>query len=426
MNDRRRRIEALQKEIGHRKLIWFGTRGSDARPLLELSGFRECYSLISPLGALALDAEVSLETLRRFRVDLNRYDVDADTSEEASELHRHLVRACGEPCYLAAYRPSAFLASAYFPRSQLVRYLGMFHQRQAPFEHKPWVETELSDFGVNVIPWRYFGDEDLTLLEETLIHGPLVLRTNKSDGGAGLNLVRNRAELLSRWPAHGDGFLAASPFLEPNVPLNINACVFPDGVALHAPSLQLIGIAPCTGRVFGYCGNDFARIRDLDDEVLDSFETIALGVGEWLRSKGYVGAFGVDAIVHEGRVYLTEVNPRFQGSSAVAARLAANMEISDLFMDHISAFLGLEAPAPRSIRMLAREQEQLAQIVCYNRDAFPVGFGTGEQPIEERDMEVDLLPPPGVEVESEGMIFKALVRGPVTADGHSLLRPYGE
>jgi hypothetical protein len=41
-------------------------------------------------------------------------------------------------------------------------------------------------------------------------------------------------------------------------------------------------------------------------------------------------------------------------------------------------------------------------------------------------MEVDLLPPPGVEVESEGMIFKALVRGPVTADGHSLLRPYGE
>jgi hypothetical protein len=215
-----------------------------------------------------------------------------------------------------------------------------------------------------------------------------------------------------------------APYFDPNIALNINACVFPDGnVTLHAPSVQLIGIACCTSRRFGYCGNDFARIRHLERGILDSLEVIALRVGKWLHSKGYLGAFGVDAMVHEGQVYLTEVNPRFQGSSAVAARLAAGMDLPDIFNDHMAAFLGLDAPQPTHVRDLAREQDSVAQIVCYNSRPIPVVRRSSES-LDEDPLKPELLPAPELEVEPEGTLFKVVVEGPVTRDGHSLLGGY--
>ena len=95
-----------------------------------------------------------------------------------------------------------------------------------------------------------------------------------------------------------DGFLAASRYLDPHIPLNINACVFQDGtVTLHGPSVQLIGIPDLTRRTFGYCGNDFGAIRHLDPRFVKEFEKMVLKVGGWLWSQGYLGAFGVDALV---------------------------------------------------------------------------------------------------------------------------------
>ena len=109
-------------------------------------------------------------------------------------------------------------------------------------------------------------------------------------------------------------FIAAAPYLVPNIPLNVNACVFSDSlVSLHSPSFQLIGLPGFTSRTFGYCGNDFAQVRELEGNVLDQLEHIVLESGKWLAGKGYVGAFGVDALLCKGQVYLTEINPRFQG-----------------------------------------------------------------------------------------------------------------
>jgi len=415
----RQRVREIERRLAGRRLVYFGTRGTDARPLLEISNFEEVFSQIAPLEAVSIQ-ETCLETLKKERVDLDRYSIDQDTSEAVHEIRKGLLRAFSRPTAVIPYRPSAVLASACFTRANLVQYMGLFHEFQACFEHKPWIETQLAEIGVRIVPWRYFADDDIALIREAAETGPLVLRTNRSDGGAGLTLVQKPSELQNEWPVHGEGFLAAAPFLTPAIPINVNACVFPGGeVSLHAPSLQLIGIPSCTSRHFGYCGNDFARIADLEREILGDLEKIVVTTGRWLGRQGYLGAFGVDAIVHAGTVYLVEVNPRFQGSSVLAATLARELDRPDLFLDHISAFLDLPAPEHMSMAEIARQQPKLSHVVSHNLANAPVRIE-----IEASDrlpLRCTLLPHPEVVISAEGILFDAILPQTVTETGMELV-----
>jgi hypothetical protein len=210
-----------------------------------------------------------------------------------------------------------------------------------------------------------------------------------------------------------------APFLDPSVPLNVNACIFPDGsLSLHGPSLQLIGISGTALSRFNYCGNDFARVRDLDPAVLRALQELAVGAGRWLSSMGYVGAFGVDALLHQGTVYLTEVNPRFQGSSLLSAHLDLALDRPDVYLTHAAAFLGLPPPGAWDLRDLAREQPPAAQIFARNVG----GRVTRNAASWRASGEVDcwMLPDPGVSVHSEALLCRAIARTAVTADGWNL------
>jgi len=420
---RSERLEAIRKRLAGRKIVWFGTRGADAQPLLEIPELTDCFSQVAPLGALKLRTELCLEVMRGHRVDLNTYDIDLDSSEEAQQLHRELVRACSSASVLVAYRPARFLTSAYFPRTHFVEYLGMFHESQMAFEHKPWVESMLREEGIRVVPWRYFGKVDLRFLEDAFRSGPLVVRANRSSGGVGLTLVEEPTGLPSRLDVGQDRFVAVAPFLWPNIPLNVSGCVFPGGdVRLYAPSLQLIGTGACTARRFGYCGNDFASIRDIDTKILDQFEQLAMQTGKNLWRHGYLGTFGLDALIYKGQVYVTEVNPRFQGSSALAARLCAGLDLPDLYLDHLAAFLGLDPSPLVPLRTLAWEQQAKAQVIRYNLHGGPVTRKpAAELPRFDGSQESpQLLPEIGVSVAHEAILFRLVVNRRVTEDGYRI------
>jgi len=288
------------------------------------------------------------------------------------------------------------------------------------FEHKGWVESQLRTVGVSVVPWHYIADDDLGSLMSLLKEGPLVLRVNRSAGGVGLNLLRRFDELTTRWPAHDDGFLSVAPHFEPSIPLNVSACIFSDGtVTLHAPSLQLIGIPCCTGRIFGYCGNDFARVRDLDTSILKDLEVMTITIGQWLYRLGYLGAFGIDALVYKGKVLLTEVNPRFQGSTSIATRLAAGLDRPDIVTDHMAAFLGLEASPGNHLTDLAQAQKPIAQVIVYNTNPYPLQLSSSTIP-DQWEPSLELLPEPGVKVLPNGVLFKLVLDRAVTQDGYTL------
>lgn len=412
--DRAAYTREIARRLGRRKLVYFGTRGADARTLVDVPNFECAFSQIAPMGNSFVD-EVCLETIIGRRVDLDVYNIDQDSSAAVEEIRDALLSALREDSAVLPYRSCALLASAWFPRSERALFLGNFHEHQACFEHKPWVETQLAAAGVETVPWRYFGDREREYILEMLSERALVVRANRSDGGSGVRFVRSAADLESQWPEHSDGFLAVAPLIE-GPSINANAVVFPDGlVSHHGISVQLIGTPGCTDRHFGYCGNDFATASELPAETLSSIEAMVSRVGSWLACRGYLGAFGVDAILSRGRVFLVEVNPRFQGSSRLASRLDARFDRADMFLAHMGAFLGLGRPDTQSCAEVARRP--VGAHVVIHASASRVARRPSPQPSVG---EVDLVPEDRVMLD-RGAIEVDLVFGEaITTDGREL------
>jgi hypothetical protein len=267
------------------------------------------------------------------------------------------------------------------------------------------------------VPWSDHRAGETQHAAARLRTGPLVLRSLRSTGGAGLRLVRQAEGLATRDAASDREFFAVAPYLDGALPLNIGACVFPDGeVTLHAPSVQLIGIPGCTRRPFGYCGNDFAAARRLGPEVLQPLEAMARTVGRWLASQGYIGAFGIDALWHGGRVLFTELNPRFQGSSLASAELDEAAGRPNVYLDHVAAFLGLPPPPREPLAHTVERYPDLAQIIVHNCTDAPAAWsprrpGTGRWTME---------PASGVLVDPDATLARLVVDRAVTQDGRAL------
>ncbi|MEO5363334.1 MAG: ATP-grasp domain-containing protein [Magnetococcus sp. DMHC-8] len=418
---RRQLIDAINARLGNKKLIWLGTRGQDAQPLLELACFEEVFSVAAPLGSLSIRQEHCLEEMCGRRPNLDNYTLDSDLSPQAIKLRRLLHQSLGEPSYLAAYRPHHLLSAVCYPRSEYVTYLGLFSERHAPFEHKPWVETELRRFGVPVIPWKYYADDHIALLMEDLrARKELVLRASRTDGGFGISRVNRDENMLDKLPPHNDGFFAAAPVLLPHIPLNVGACLFPDGhVTLHGPSVQLIGLPGCTNRPFGYCGNDFSAYANLETAHQQELEQIVRRTGQWLSKQGYLGAFGVDAILYQGQILVVEINPRFQGSSRQSAIIDRQFDRPDIYLCHIASFLGIDAPKMMPIDNKILTKVCRSHIVVHNIhdvDIYPRLSALMPEEMER----IELLPGDGVSVATEAIVCRIVRHGSVTQDGWTL------
>jgi aspartate carbamoyltransferase catalytic subunit len=406
--------QLLERKLGKRGLVYFGTRGADARSLTDLRNFECIFSQIAPSGLAGVE-EVCLESLTKRRVDLDAYDIDADVSTPVSDLRVEMLRRFETLAAVVPYRAGAVLASVWFPRSDKVLHLGNFHELQDTFEHKPWVESQLSAAGVRTIPWRYFADSERPLIKEMLEITPLVVRSNRSDGGTGVRFIHSAEELDRDWPPHTDGFLATASFVE-GLPINVNAVVFADGaVSRHGVSVQLVGIEGCTGRRFGYCGNDFAAAAALDAGDIEEIDRTLDAVAGWLARHGYRGAFGMDVILSEHKVFVVELNPRFQGSSRLSAVLDSQSDRADMFLAHIGAFLDLSPPDHLTSTDLL-QRPLAAHIVVHASTARVLE----KYAADTQGFEVDLVSQAGVTVEAGAILANLVTRSPVTADGTSL------
>jgi hypothetical protein len=424
--NRRQYIGRISELLGKKNLLWWGFRGADAAILIQIPQFAHVFSLTAPLAG-SMVPQTCLETVQKKREDLHTYNIELDYSEWPGHLHQLLFSELGTPTAVVPYRSDAFFDHVSLPQIENINYLGMFHELQAAFENKPWVERELRHYGVRTIPWQYFSSHNSPDLVHLLNEGSLVVRPVTRipcRGGANTFILRRPDELASLLSSPHHTLFAVSHYLTPNIPLNINACVFRDGtVSFHGMSLQLIGIPSCTNHALGYCGNDFSQIRELDTHILDEMETMTLQVGKWLAAKGYLGVFGIDAIAYRDHVYFAEINPRFQGSSILAAAQDIELDRPDIYLSHMGAFLGLPAPEFIPLRELVRQQKGGSQIISYNRSKTSI-FRVNTLSNDGHPLSISLLPAPDVEVVPHGLLFCAANTGRVTADGHALLDVY--
>lgn len=421
-----KRIADITKALQGRKLVYFGTRGADAEPLVKIPAFTSIFSLIAPMQDKFVE-EICLENETGMRVELDDYSIDFDDHSKVSEIRQMMLDKLKEPSALLTYRPCEFLSSVWFPRSDRVKYLGLFHGHQRCFEHKAWVATQLAEAGVNVIPSQYYADEEKDIIREWADTEPVVLRANRSDGGIGVRYVEDAEKLDQQWPDHVDGFLSVSPFFADSISLNLNVCVFNGGtVSFHGPSVQLIGIPNLTRRQFGYCGNDFGAAKVIPAGIWDKVEEIAQRSAEWLHNQGYIGVFGIDALICNEQVFLTEINPRFQGSSVHSAKIDTLMQRPDIFIEHIAAFLGMDAPKLTTpVRELVNSQTAMSHLVAHNVSneqatyTDKVKYNNNESgvecrllPWEEKRKKIKILP--------GGILFDLVFQHAVTSDGKTL------
>lgn len=420
------RIDEIRERLAGRRLIWFGIRGEDGEALLSLPELDASYAVTAPLRSASVPrgSNVTLEEITGRRPDLDRPDIDheLEAGSGADAFRRRLLREVSERCVVMTYRPTALVTALAFSMAETMTLAGLDRDRQLIFENKPWVERALGARGVRGLGWRYVADEHRSRVKRMLARGPHVLRASRASGGVGIVPVETERDIGRYWPSQPEAFVAVAPFLADAIPVNFSGCVFADGTArLHPPSVQLIGIHSCTDRPFGYCGNDFAAPFQLGDSVLSELDGLGRSVAEWLHEERYRGAFGVDALVHNGRVYFTEVNPRFQGSSALSAELASRLDVPDLFLDHLAATLGVPAsPSELSLLDWAHEQAPVSRVVVHNTGSQPLQHrGVAAMPARSPDFQVGQLAR-DASVDPGGTLFCLTFPRAVTRTGFSL------
>src|SRR5580700_1119595 len=422
-------LRDVSAKLRHRRLVWAGIRGDDAEPLADLPQFEGAYTIINAYSRrLSVDGH-AYEDLTGVRVDLETWDIDDHLdAPQTARFRRVMLQALSAPSALLPYRPSSFLSAIYFARRDRCLNLGLFGGHQAAFEHKPWVETSLSDLGVRTIPWTYVADEEQLRTDDMLRRGPLILRRSRTSGGEGIVRVDDAGQARLQWPRVAEAFVSVAPFLSGGVPVNVGATAWHDGVTVHYPSVQLIGIPDCVTRPFGYCGNDYGRVKDLGRDILDQIETATITIGNWLRGYGYRGTFGVDFLVHDGVPLFTEVNPRFQGSTHASCKLAIDAGESCLMLEHLAAIMGMSAPPQRPVAELAAEAPALAHFVVHwvgdqaeRLDPSPLvrlAMATG------RSIRAEVQTRPALLTQRGAAVARIVCRESVTRTGFELTQPW--
>jgi hypothetical protein len=405
-------LTEIRRALKGRDIVWFGTRGIDALGIFPLARPALVTAQIAPIPHDDLQGaeQDNLELRSRLRRDLDQYDIDRDPG---------LV--------LVAYRVAEMLSRPSFCHPTLVM-ATPFHLLQRQFEYKPWVEQQLLGLkSVNVMKSTFIRDGDIESISSLLRNGPLVGRCSTGAGGSGVFTFASEEEYFERLPNHPDGFVGVTPLLDHAVPLNVNACVYSTGeVSVFGVSFQLIGIRGLTRRAFGFCGNDFAAAIDLPIEVCIKVERCAAAIGKWLFRYGYCGVFGLDILWNEGKIYVTEMNPRFQASTPLSASINQALGFPDPMTEHIAAFLGIGAP--RKVSVVEQTQgcndvrgnAPVAQVIHRNISTVRLRAARINHEIVPEGVSIVGAPESGIYIDREAMLFKSFHNRNITSDGYSI------
>lgn len=402
-----------------------GLRGDDIEPLADLPQLHGAFSIVGAYDRRISVKSLAYEDLTGVRVDPEIWDIDDHLKDAATiEFRRALLGALSSDSALLPYRPLNFLSAIHFARLARCRHLGLFGAHQYAFEHKPWVESAVRDLGLPQIPWTYVADEDQLQVRELSRHGELVLRRSRTSGGEGFTRVTSIDDVASHWPYVDESFVSVAPYLEGALPLNVGATVWIDGVTVHHPSVQLIGIKSCVTRDFGYCGNDFGIMRNLDRDVVQRIEDSTVRIGGWLREHGYLGSFGVDFLLHRGNLLFTEINPRFQGSTHSSCRLDIEAGQSCLLLEHVAAWLGVSCPRPVPLATRVAEASELTNLVVHwtGGDSAHVDGRSLVEHVRRAESRVraDVITSPTVATDRGATVARLAVRRSVTRSGFEL------
>jgi hypothetical protein len=161
-----------------------------------------------------------------------------------------------------------------------------------------------------------------------------VIQSTMSSGGEGTFLITAKSDLER---LYNSGELLVSPYLDNSIALNAHAIIYNNCVVIFPLSVQLSTIN-VKGQII-YHGNDFISYRHIKASICENAEQQAHCIAEKLRHDGYRGIVGIDFLVHNNEVYFMEINPRFQGSSAIVNRTLKQKNLPSLHSMNLESFI---------------------------------------------------------------------------------------
>lgn len=164
---------------------------------------------------------------------------------------------------------------------------------------------------------------------------PALLKPARHGGGIGIKLARSSGELRTSFDElssmdRGD-FVYVQEYIEGT---DASASVLSDGAEAKCLSVneQIVGRERlAVPRRFGYCGNVVPL--DADPNLVSRIAEYSQKI---CREIGLLGSNGIDFVIDEGKPYLMEINPRFQGTMECVERVLG----INLVKEHIRACRG--------------------------------------------------------------------------------------
>lgn len=251
--------------------------------------------------------------------------VEAYAGALGREIREYLSRGEGPRCVIP-YRSTEFLAELAERAGGGLRVLANPVEIKTRFDDKIAFRLRAVEAGLDVPPGEAtaLGELGARQLEE---FGPSMIVSERigSSGnqthliGSPGALSRKRAELIEKLGR--DALVIASKFLEG--PAVGAAGVVRGGKPwMSHPSVMFTGIPGCSMHRFDYAGSDYAAYRRrVSPASRRKIEEATLKIGEWIAGAGYRGIYGVDFIVHRGRPYALELNPRVLGTTQLMTEL---------------------------------------------------------------------------------------------------------
>jgi len=166
---------------------------------------------------------------------------------------------------------------------------------------------------------------------------PLIFQKEVTSGGSGTFLVtKNNTELLAKLAVDKNRYIV-SEYVWSNVPLNVHLAVFSNEIIVFPASVQLIELE---NNCLLYKGGDYFAFNKLSNEHKKELYSCANKLGKILQQSGFRGICGIDALLDEnGKLFLMEVNPRFQGSSNILDRALSDYGYDSLVKINYDSFL---------------------------------------------------------------------------------------
>lgn len=188
------------------------------------------------------------------------------------------------------------------------------------YNNKIETRRKFAQNGIKIIPWKIYNGKELDygILQNQFDCKQFVIQKACGGGGYGSFLLNseNKEAVLDLLKRNDDNFIV-SPYVNPNISVNIHVLICDKQTLIFPGSIQII---ETHNNQLLYRGADFIAFRELSAKIRHEIHRIGMVASSILRNDGYRGIAGFDMLISNNAIFFLEVNPRFQASSFILDR----------------------------------------------------------------------------------------------------------